>query len=368
MKKISALSTALLSCLLVGCSSGSQSSSLKNIPTISRNAVYSKSRTPDNFYDYVQFLKGKAAAEGVSLATLNAQNNIHYVEKAVALDRAQAGRLVRREPNRPPVLNPNGTTNYLNKVLTNNKVNVAEERYWEVQVPLQRASRRYGVQQEYILALWGMESSFGHYQGSYDVLSALATLAFDGRREALFGKEFINAMKMLDRDHIQRARMLGSWAGAMGQTQFMPSAFLNYAADGNGDGVKDIWTNQFDAFASIANYLHTVGWDDKLPWGIEVTLNQPFDLSLSGIEKNKARSLRDWQAQGVMPLGFSAQEQAKLTALSYADLWLIRPDKQVGRAFLVSNNFRTILDWNKSNYFAVSIGMFADQIKERVGL
>ncbi|THA08658.1 lytic murein transglycosylase [Rodentibacter pneumotropicus] len=368
MKKISALSTALLSCLLVGCSSGSQSSSLKNIPTISRNAVYSKSRTPDNFYDYVQFLKGKAAAEGVSLATLNAQNNIHYVEKAVALDRAQAGRLVRREPNRPPVLNPNGTTNYLNKVLTNNKVNVAEERYWEVQVPLQRASRRYGVQQEYILALWGMESSFGHYQGSYDVLSALATLAFDGRREALFGKEFINAMKMLDRDHIQRARMLGSWAGAMGQTQFMPSAFLNYAADGNGDGVKDIWTNQFDAFASIANYLHTVGWDDKLPWGIEVTLDQPFDLSLSGIEKNKARSLRDWQAQGVMPLGFSAQEQAKLTALSHADLWLVRPDKQVGRAFLVSNNFRTILDWNKSNYFAVSIGMFADQIKERVGL
>ncbi|OOF37637.1 lytic murein transglycosylase [Rodentibacter heidelbergensis] len=367
MKKISLLSTALLSCLLAGCAGSSQSSS-NTVPTISANATYTKPRTLDNFHDYVQFLKGKAAAEGVSIATLNAQNNIRYVEKAVALDRAQAGRIVKRDPNQPRVLNPNGTTNYLNKVLTNNKVNVAEDRYWEVQVPLQRASQRYGIQQEYILALWGMESSFGHYQGRYDVLSALATLAFDGRREALFSKEFVNAMKMLDRDHIQRTKMLGSWAGAMGQTQFMPSAFLNYAADGNGDGVKDIWTNQFDAFASIANYLHTVGWDDKLPWGIEVTLNQPLDLSLSGIEKHKARSLREWQAQGVMPLGGSAQAQEKLTALSHADLWLVRPDKQVGRAFLVSNNFRTILDWNKSNYFAVSIGMFADRIKERVGL
>lgn len=207
---------------------------------MSPNAVYSKPRTLNNFNDYVQFLKGKAAAEGVSLSVLNAQNNIQYMEKAVALDRAQAGKAVKRDPNTPPALNPNGTTNYLNKVLTENKVNVAEERYWEVQAPLQRASKRYGVQPEYLLALWGMESSFGHYQGRYDVLSALATLAFDGRREALFSKEFVNAMKMLERDHIQRNRMLGSWAGAMGQTQFMPSAFLNYAADGNDDGVKDI--------------------------------------------------------------------------------------------------------------------------------
>ena len=105
----------------------------------------------------------------------------------------------------------------------------------------------------------------------------------------------------------------------MGQTQFMPSAFLNYAADGNNDGVKDIWTNQFDAFASIANYLHTVGWDNKLPWGVEVTLNQPLDLSLSGIEKNKARSLSDWQSKGVTLASFSQQEQDKLTALSQAE-------------------------------------------------
>ena len=196
--KMTALSTALL---LAGCSSNTTTtttSSTKSIPSVSSNAVYSKPRTLDNFNDYVQFLKGKAAAEGVSLSVLNAQNNIQYMQKAVDLDRAQAGRS-KRNSDQPQLPNPNGTTNYLNKVLTQNKVDIAEERYWEVQAPLQQASQRYGVQQEYILALWGMESSFGHYQGSYDVLSALATLAFDGRREALFSKEFVNAMKMLER-------------------------------------------------------------------------------------------------------------------------------------------------------------------------
>ena len=153
--KMTVLSTALL---LVGCSS-STTSSIKSIPSVSSNAVYSKPRTLDNFNDYVQFLKGKAAAEGVSLSVLNAQNNIQYMQKAVDLDRAQAGRS-KRNADQPQLPNPNGTTNYQNKVLTQNKVDIAEERYWEVQAPLQQASQRYGVQQEYILALWGMESSF----------------------------------------------------------------------------------------------------------------------------------------------------------------------------------------------------------------
>ena len=344
--KISALSTALF---LVGCSSSS------DIKPVVNSTSYTKQRTPENFNDYVQFLKGKAAAEGVSLSVLNAQNNILYMQKAV-------------DPNSPPVANPNGTSNYLNRVLTQNKVNVAGERYWEVQAPLQKASQKYGVQQEYLLALWGMESSFGHYQGKYDVLSAVATLAFEGRREKLFTKEFISAMKMLEKDHIQRERMLGSWAGAMGQTQFMPSTFLRYAADGNNDGVKDIWKNQFDTFASIANYLHTVGWDNNLPWGVEVMLTQPIDLSYSGTESNKARSLKDWQAMGLILKSANPQEQAKLSTLENAQLWLVRPDREAGRAFLVSNNFRTILDWNKSNYFALSIGMFAERIKDNVGL
>lgn len=354
------LSLLTLSMALTGCA-GNQA-----IHAVSNDASYTKPRIAQNFNDYVQFLKSKAAGQGVSASVLNEQNNIRFIQKAVDLDRQQAGKMKKRDPNQPPVSNPNGTTNYLNRVLTADKVNVAERRYWEQLPQLEKASKRFGVQKEYLMALWGMESSFGYYQGNYDVLSVLATLAFDGRRESLFSKEFIAAMKMLERDHIQRNKMLGSWAGAMGQTQFMPSSYLSYAADGDSDGEKDIWKNHYDVFASIANYLHTVGWNDQLPWGVEVNLTQYLSLDLAGIEKGKARSWREWQNKGVVLKSATSQELEKLTALSSADLWLVRPDREVGRAFLVSNNFRTILDWNKSNYFAVSIGMFADRINARV--
>ena len=367
--KISSISTALF---LTGCASNSDSQGQttptgNTVTTVSANAVYNKPRTLDNFNDYVNFLKGKAAAEGVSVDVLNAQNNINYIQKSVDLDDQQAGRIRKRDPNAPPVINPNGTTNYLNRVLTPNKVDIAETRYWEQLPQLENASQKFGVPKHYLMALWGMESSFGYYQGSYDVLSVLATLAFDGRREALFSKEFIAAMKMLQRDHIQRHKMLGSWAGAMGQTQFMPSSYLSYAADGNNDGEKNIWTEHYDVFASIANYLHTVGWNEKLPWGVEVTLTQPLDMALSGTEESQKRSLSSWQSMGVTLKYQTPETLQKLTALSGADLWLVRPDKELGRAFLVTNNYRTLLHWNKSNYFAISIGMFADKIQQRVG-
>ncbi|KNE76737.1 lytic murein transglycosylase [Aggregatibacter actinomycetemcomitans] len=367
--KISGISTALF---LAGCSSNSNTPAQPSEPTnsvmvVNPTAVYSKPRTLDNFNDYVNFLKAKAAVEGVSADVLNAQNNINYIQKSVDLDDQQAGRIRKRDPNVPPIINPNGMTNYLNRVLTKNKVDTAEARYWEQLLQLENASKKFGVPKNYLLALWGMESSFGYYQGNYDVLSTLATLAFDGRREALFSKEFIAAMKMLQRDHIQRHKMLGSWAGAMGQTQFMPSSYLNYAADGNNDGEKNIWTDHYDVFASIANYLHTVGWNENLPWGVEVSLTQPLDMALAGTEDNKKRTLRDWQNMGVILKYQTPQTQQKLTALSGTqDLWLVRPDRELGRAFLVSNNYRTLLHWNKSNYFAVSIGMFADRIEQRV--
>ncbi|MBN6074044.1 lytic murein transglycosylase [Aggregatibacter actinomycetemcomitans] len=367
--KISGISTALF---LAGCSSNSNTPAQPSEPTnsvmaVNPTAVYSKPRTLDNFNDYVNFLKAKASAEGVSADVLNAQNNINYIQKSVDLDDQQAGRIRKRDPNVPPIINPNGMTNYLNRVLTKNKVDTAEARYWEQLPQLENASKKFGVPKNYLLALWGMESSFGYYQGNYDVLSTLATLAFDGRREALFSKEFIAALKMLQRDHIQRHKMLGSWAGAMGQTQFMPSSYLSYAADGNNDGEKNIWTNHYDVFASIANYLHTVGWNENLPWGVEVALTQPLDMALAGTEDNKKRTLRDWQNMGVTLKYQTTQTQQKLTALSgMQDLWLVRPDRELGRAFLVSNNYRTLLHWNKSNYFAVSIGMFADRIEQRV--
>ncbi|MGC7560438.1 lytic murein transglycosylase [Pasteurella sp. PK-2025] len=363
IKSLFKASSTVLACLVfAGCSNQ------PSLTPLSHDAQYGKSRDVEHFDDYVDFLKGKAKGAGVSDAVLSEQKQIQYIQKAVDLDRQQAGKVRPKDPNQPIRLNPNGTTNYLNRVLTQRKVDVAEKRYWEQQTALEKASQRFGVPKEYLLALWGMESSFGYYQGSYDVLSVLATLAFEGRRETLFSQEFVSAMKMLDRKDISRQRMLGSWAGAMGQTQFMPSSYLRYATDGNQDGEKDIWKNHDDVFASIARYLSSVGWNKDLPWGVEVMLTQPLDLALAGIEKEKQRSLSDWQKMGIMLKFPSTENQQKWTALSATGLWLVRPDREVGRAFLVSNNYRTLLDWNRSHYFAISIGMFADRIKQQVGL
>lgn len=342
-----------LFCFLTACSSSQTIEPM--------NGEYQGSRALNHFNEYVYYLKQRAAAEGVSSSLLNAQSEIRYVESAVRLDKQQAGK-PRATTKQPAPANPHGVTRYLNKVLTQTKVNIAAKHWVEFHSQLENASQKYGVQKEYILALWGMESSFGRNQGKFDVLSVLATLAFDGRREKLFRQEFINAMKMLQQGTIRREELKGSWAGAMGQTQFMPTSYLKYAADGNRDGKKDIWKTEADAFASIANYLSTVGWDDKLPWGVEVKLAQPIDLSFSGIEPNKAKTLGQWNSLGVYLAYPTVQENAKLTALSQTRLWLVRPDKEQGRAFLVSNNYRTILDWNRSNNFAVSIGKFADRI------
>lgn len=361
-KQVLNVSVVLASLFFVGCAHQS------HIKPLDSQAKYDKARTRNNFDDYVNFLKGKALGEGISETTLYQNKDIRYVDKAIDLDRQQAGRVKKSTSHQPIRSNPNGTTNYLNRVLTPRKVAVAENHYRDKHAQIEKASQRFGVQKEYLMSLWGMESSFGDYQGNYDVLSVLATLAFEGRREPLFSQEFIAAMKMLERKDISRQKMLGSWAGAMGQTQFMPSSYLRYAADGNQDGEKDIWKNHDDVFASIASYLSTVGWDKTLPWGIEVYLTQPLSLDLSGIEQDKKRTLQVWQQLGVKLKSSSPQNQEKLTALSTTDLWLVRPDREVGRAFLVSNNYRTLLNWNRSNYFAVSIGMFADRIKQQVGL
>lgn len=337
----------------------------KHYDGIAIDTPYSHARDFHQFNDYVVFLKRKAAGAGVSEGTLQREMNIRYLPRAVELDQQQAAK--KRDPNLPPPApNPNGVTLYLNKVLTQAKVNQAVERWAQFQPQLEKASQQYGVQKAYLLALWGMESSFGRYQGNFDVLSALATLAFDGRREKLFTQEFVNAMKMLDGEMIARTEMKGSWAGAMGQTQFMPTSYLKYAADGNRDGKKDIWRSEADAFASIANYLATVGWDKNLPWGVEVKLAQPIDLAFSGIDAHQAKSLPEWQALGLHLAYPNGQEVEKLAQLSHAKLWLVRPDKEAGRAFLVSNNFRTLLDWNRSNNFAISIGKFADRILQQV--
>ena len=183
-------------------------------------------------------------------------------------------------------------------------------------------------------------------------------MAYEGRRESMFRKQLYAALDILRQEHISQDEFLGSWAGAMGQSQFMPTSFLHYAYDFDGDGKKDIWNNPADVFASIANFLKTEGWDNNGTWGRQVRLNDGFDFSLTGLDKSKMHTLKKWQELGVRRYDGSALPSVDVKAS------LIMPDGEKGRIYLVYNNFHTLMGWNRSSYFGVAVGYLSDRIKK----
>ncbi|TCV99968.1 membrane-bound lytic murein transglycosylase B [Biostraticola tofi] len=245
---------------------------------------------------------------------------------------------------------------YLQRVLPQPRIQKGREMLALHASALGPLSRQTGVPASIIIALWGMESSFSKIQGREDVISALATLAFEGRREAFFRQELFAALKIVDGGHIELDKLKGSWAGAMGQTQFMPSSYLKYAVDGDEDGKADIWASLPDVFASTANYLHTEGWQPGIGWGREVKLPAGFPLESAGLKDSQARTAHQWKVRGVtQPDGTPLKEIDNPT-------WIIIPDDLQGRAFMVNANFRTLMHWNRSLYFALSIGLMSDEI------
>lgn len=315
---------------------------------------------PD-FASYTAALKAEAMAKGYDTALLDSVfSSLEFHERVVSADRSQ-----------PEVVETLST--YLPKRVSETRIRMARERYQQYLPQLEEIGRRYGVQPRFIVALWGLESSFGRFMGNYSIPSALATLAYEGRREAFFKQEFFNALDILAQGHISLADMKGSWAGAMGQSQFMPSSFLAYAQDGDGDGKKDIWTNELDVFASIANYLKQQGWDNSGTWGREVILPAGFDsayaIQRGSLARNEwlqrwnasERSLSDWHKLGVRRLNGSPLPQRDLAAA------LILPDGPTGRAFLAYNNYKSLMHWNRSYYFVTSVGYLADLIVAEQG-
>jgi membrane-bound lytic murein transglycosylase B len=223
---------------------------------------------------------------------------------------------------------------------------------------LDRVEREYGVQRRFIVALWGIESNYGEHTGSFAVIQSLVTLAYDGRRSNYFRKELLNALHILDDGHLSLEEMKGSWAGAMGQCQFMPSSFHHYGIDADGDSRIDIWNSIPDVFASTANYLAKAGWKDDQTWGRPVRLPENFDYSLAGLKTRLP--LSRWQALGVRRInGRNLPKRRDLTAS------LIIPDGSDGPAYLVYDNFRVLLAWNRSEAFAVAVGTLADRISSR---
>lgn len=306
--------------------------------------LVSQAQAAPDFQQWLGELKAEALREGVSPATVDvALTGIAPIPRILELDGKQPERTVTFDT-------------YLSRAVTKARIRKARERMVTHKALLAQVSKKYGVPARFIVALWGMETDFGGNMGGFKVVDALATLAYDGRRSAFFRGELLKALRILDEGHVAPDRMLGSWAGAMGQCQFMPSSFFKFAQDGDGDGRRDIWTTHADVFASAANYLATVGWKTDQTWGRAVRLPKGTDSAAwAGLDKT-AQPLSVWAKRGLRNADGKPLPKAAM------DAWLVQPDGPAGRAFLVYGNYRTIMDWNRSTYFATAVGILADHI------
>ncbi len=246
-------------------------------------------------------------------------------------------------------------TRYMRGAVTEGRVEKARQLLEENRALLEKVAAQYGVQPRFLVSFWGLESNFGQHTGGYSVVAALATLAHEGRRHDFFRAQLLDALQILDEGHISVSEMTGSWAGAMGQLQFIPSTFVNFAVDYDGDGHRDIWHSLPDIFASAANYLSQEGWKGDRTWGRQVSLPPGFDYGLASLGERK--TLGEWAA-----LGLRREDGGPLPQADGIRASLVLPAGQRGPAFLVYENFRTILVWNRSILYALSVGHLADRI------
>jgi membrane-bound lytic murein transglycosylase B len=302
-----------------------------------------------DFDQWLIDLRKEAKSLGISEKVLDAAlGNATPIKRVIELDRNQPEFTMTFEE-------------YLRKIASATRARIAAKKLIEYDEILTKVSQKYGVQKRYIVTFWGVETNFGQYLGSFNVPHSLATLAYDGRRSAYFRKELLNALKILEEGHIAPEKMKGSWAGAMGQSQFMPSSFLSYAVDWNGDGKRDIWETKADVFASTAYYLSKAGWRKDMTWGREVVI--PADLELKGkgpkaLADSKTRlRLVEWSRAGVLKIDGKPLPSSEFKAR------LVLPGGPEGPAFLVYSNFDSILAWNRSNYYALAIGHLSDKLR-----
>ena len=311
------------------------------------------------FQAYLPRLRAEAERGGVSRATIDRVfPDLEFSARTIELDRAQPGGSAGSAAN-PPY------APYRTRHLTSALINRGRQRYSANIERLNAIGRRYGVPPSVLVAIWGKETSYGSIMGDFDLLNSLASLAYEGRRRELFTQEFIATLKMMDRG-FPRSRLRGSWAGATGQSQFLPSVYIRLAVDGDGDGRADIWTSQLDALASIANYLRSAGWRPGQSWGVAAQVPSGFDRASVANRLRAPRcprvferhsrwlTIAEWRRRGVVPLGGGLPENAMAS--------LLEPDGPGRTAYLLTNNYRTILDYNCSNFYALTVGLLADSV------
>lgn len=298
-----------------------------------------------DFYSWLHELRQEAVQTGIS------EKLVWEALPDSLVPNAQIIRLDRKQPE--------GTITfekYKSNVVTRGRMKEGSRLMLRHQGLLTDVSDTYGVDPQYIVALWGVETSFGKNTGGFETIPALVTLAYDGRRGSFFRQELIKALRIIDQGHIHLHEMKGSWAGAMGQCQFMPTSFEDFAQDYNGDGRQDIWRTEADIFASAAAYLAAGGWRYGQPWGYPAELPKNFDNSMIGSKIQKP--LKFWQDAGVRTSGgrelpFDADEVVSI----------IQPGGKGYKTYAVGNNYRILLKWNASIYFATAVGLLADGLK-----
>lgn len=301
---------------------------------------------PDaKFLEWLDGVRTEARANGISEPILDQSlAGVEPIPRIIELDRNQ----------------PESTvtfTQYIDRVVNASRIKKGRALYDQHRVILDQVGAEFGVQPRFIVALWGIETNFGGFTGGFPVVNALATLAYDGRRSEYFRGELMKAFQILEEGHIAPQDMKGSWAGAMGQSQFMPSSFLAYAHDHDGDGAKDIWNTQADVFASAANYLRGVGWNDDLTWGREVRIPDGFDSSQASLDVVK--SIGEWQQLGIRRADGADLPTREIQAS------IILPGGPGQPAFMIYGNYRATLRWNRSHYFATAVGLLSDRIAYR---
>lgn len=300
-----------------------------------------------SFENWIEEFKKEAIFKGISANTVNqAFNSVELVERAIKLDKKQPYKTRTFEE-------------YLDLVVPQSRIDRAVNRYNENKELIDKVSKHYGVQPQFIVALWGIESDFGRNMGSFKIIDSLATLSWEGRRAKFFRKELINALKIIDQGHIKYENMKGSWAGAMGQTQFMPSSFVELAVDFDKDSRRDIWGTKADIFASIANYLSKRGWDYQSNWGKEVVIPKNFNKKFISSKVTSEISLLE-------KLGVKSIDSTKIAPTHITKASIVRPEDDKDKTFIAYPNYKVILKWNRSLYFATAVGKLADEINARI--
>lgn len=325
------------------------------LPFTAGSAVQAQTYTEAGFQSYLLQVGAKARSQGVSQATISrALTGLTINNRVVELDSAQPGR-----QNTPPPVAP-----YLRTHVDSARINGGRNKMRQVSGMLPSIEQRFGVPRQYLMAIWGHETNYGSYTGNFDLVRSLATLAYEGRRRELFEGELIAVLKMLDRG-VPAYKLKGSWAGAFGNPQFLPSVYLTTAVDGDGDGTADIWDSQADTLASIANYFVKAGWRIGQPWGVRASVPGGLNVgryapslrapSCDRVHERHSvwKTVDEWRALGVQP-------QATIGGNTMTSLF--QPDGPGTPAYLLTGNYRVILQYNCSNYYALSVGLLADEI------